>query len=152
MVVLLAPEDLAPFATIPDDQAQAMVDDAIAMAVMAAPCLADDDIDPAKAAAAKAILRGAVLRWNDTGSGAFQSQQAGPFSMTTDTRQPRRAMFWPSEITALQGICKGDSKAFTVDTAPGCHGVWHSETCNVVWGAPCSCGADIAGFPLYGVP
>jgi hypothetical protein len=53
----------------------------------------------------RAILRGAVLRWNEAGSGALSAQTAGPFGQTIDTRQERRGMFWPSEIVALQNLC-----------------------------------------------
>lgn len=95
--------DLAPFATIESAKAEAMIEDAEAMALLAAPCLADAGFT--YATAVKAILRGAVLRWNDSGSGALQAQTAGPFGQTIDTRQERRGMFWPSEITALQNLC-----------------------------------------------
>lgn len=99
----LAIEDLEPFAQIESAKALAMIDDAEAMALLAAPCIAADDF--AYGNAVKAILRGAVLRWNEAGTGALQSQQAGPFGATLDTRHERRGMFWPSEITALQSLC-----------------------------------------------
>lgn len=99
--------DLAPFATIEATKATAMIDDAEAMAVLAAPCITAEGF--AYTTAVKAILRGAVLRWNDSGSGALQSQQAGPFGQTLDTRQERRGMFWPSEIAALRGLCATSS-------------------------------------------
>lgn len=95
--------DLEPFATIGAAKAQAMIEDAEAYALLAAPCIGAGDF--AYATAVKAILRGAVLRWNDSGSGALQAQTAGPFGQTLDTRQERRGMFWPSEIVALQGLC-----------------------------------------------
>lgn len=103
MGTFLTVEDLAPFATIEAAKANAMIDDAEAMAVLAAPCITAEGF--AYGAAVKAILRGAVLRWNDAGSGALQQQTAGPFGQTLDTRQERRGMFWPSEIVALQGLC-----------------------------------------------
>jgi hypothetical protein len=95
--------DLAPFANIDTVKAEAMIEDAEAMALLAAPCIAADGF--AHGTAVKAILRGAVLRWNDSGSGALQAQTAGPFGQTLDTRQERRGMFWPSEIVALQSLC-----------------------------------------------
>lgn len=129
---LLTVDDLTPFATIDGDKAAAMVADAVALATQFAPCLAGDVTD-AQVAAAKAVLRAAVLRWNDTGTGAVTSQTAGPYGQTIDTRQPRRTLFWPSEITALQRICQGtdDGSAFSIDTA-ACpqlvretYGMWH---------------------------
>jgi hypothetical protein len=132
---LLTVDDLTPFATIDDDKAEAMIADAIALATQFAPCLTSDEVTDAQLAAAKAVLRAAVLRWNDTGTGAVTSQTAGPYGQTVDTRQPRRTLFWPSEITALQRICQGadDGSAFAVDTAaapqvvqPTSFGGWHS--------------------------
>lgn len=44
----------------------------------------------------------------------------------------------------------GRSGAFTLDLAPSRVEV-HSETCSLRFGATfCSCGASIAGFPIYG--
>ena len=118
-MLTLTPADLAPFGTIDTVKAQTMIDDALALATLLAPCLADPDLDQGKADAARAIIRGAVLRWNDTGTGAVQAQSAGPFALTLDTRQPRKTMYWPSEIEQLQAICKGPtSGAFAIDTVP----------------------------------
>ena len=117
--VSLSIGDLTPFATIEDGKATLMIDDALALAARVAPCILEDTFE--HEAAARAILRAAILRWNDSGSGAYQSQQAGPFGMQLDTRQQRRSMFWPSEIEALQELCRdGDptTQAFTIDSTP----------------------------------
>jgi hypothetical protein len=129
-----------------------MIDDATATALMAAPCLADEDsLTAEQIAAVRAVLRGAVLRWNDAGSGALTSQQVGPFAQALDTRTQRRGMFWPSEIEQLQDICKGeDSGAFAVDTVATCS-VTHADICSINFGATyCSCGAYLTGlYALY---
>ena len=114
MGTFLAVDDLAPFATIDAAKADAMIEDAEAMALLAAPCIAA--VDFAYGAAVKAILRGAVLRWNEAGTGALQAQSAGPFGQTLDTRQERRGMFWPSEIVALQSLC-ADSQGGVYSTS-----------------------------------
>lgn len=122
--VTLVPADLAPFATIDSVKAQAMIDDALALASRVAPCI--NDADFAYPDAARAIIRGAILRWNDAGSGAAQSVQSGPFATTVDTRTQRRGMFWPSEIADLAGLCEDSAnsgKAFEIDTAPSGSGV-----------------------------
>lgn len=120
--VTLTLEDLDPFVPdFPAAKGQAMIDDALATARVIAPCIKDDAFDADKAAMAKAILRGAVLRWNEAGTGAIQQQAAGPFSMAIDTRQQRRGMFWPSEIEQLQELCRDAADgggAFTVDSDP----------------------------------
>ncbi len=110
----LSVEDLTPFATIEMSKAEAMIEDAEAMALLAAPCIAAVGFE--YATAVKAILRAAVLRWNDTGSGAAQTVQSGPFAQTLDTRQDRRGMFWPSEIVALQSLC-ADSQGGVYSTS-----------------------------------
>lgn len=151
---LLTWNDLTPFADIDKVKAQAMIDDAIAKAALVAPCILTAEFD--KRDAAKAILRGAVLRWNDSGSGALQthSQSAGPWtdSKTIDTRQKRGGMFWPSEIEDLQKLCakSGSGGAFSIDTASDPAG-GHLPWCNLMFGANyCSCGADLnRGVPLF---
>lgn len=156
--------DLAPFATIDAAKAAAMIEDAEAQAVLIAPCLPGLLVVPdgetaeaaairtGKLAAAKSILRAAILRWNDAGTGMVTMTTVGPFGQQTQ-QQARRSMFYPSEIEQLQGICKGDtSKAFSVDTvpyAPATHAPW----CSLLLGASyCSCGADLAGYPIYEAP
>lgn len=125
-----------------------------ATASRVAPCLAStapaptsDQLDEAKL-----VLLGAIKRWAEAGAGSIQQQTAGPFSMTVDTRQRGGYKLWPSEITQLQDICKDANagKAFSIDTTPKFSG--HADVCSSnLGGGYCSCGADIAGFPLYEV-
>lgn len=146
--------DLAPFATIAEPKAEAMIADAEAMAVLTAPCITDEAFSAAKKAAVKAILRAAILRWNDSGSGAVTSKTAGPFGQTIDTTRTRRALFWPSEIEQLQDMCSetGTSSAFAVDTVGLWGAIVHSQSCDLYFGGQdCSCGAVLTqGYPLYG--
>lgn len=102
-------------------KAQQMIDDATALAILAAPCLDDPEnpLTSTQIGGVKAILRGAILRWEDAGSGAISQQTAGPFGQMIDTRNQRRSMFWPSEIVDLQRLCSaGSGGAFQVDTLP----------------------------------
>lgn len=133
------------------EDAETLIDDAEALAILSAPCIENPELAPMKRKAVVAILRGTIMRWNDAGNGVASQQSAGPFSMTV-TPQVRRNSFWPSEITDLQKVCKGadSGKAYSVDTMPGASS--HSPYCSVVFGALyCSCGADIGGSdgPLY---
>lgn len=123
-----------------------MVDGVNAKASRVAPCLGWDgstEDQPAPSqdslAEARLVLVGAVKRWAESGSGAVQTQQAGPFSMSTDTRQRVGWNLWPSEIEGLQTICRessagGSGRAFEIDTMPadaGVYGVdywWSSPT------------------------
>lgn len=155
MGAFLATSDLTPFADIDEAKAYAMIADAEAMAALAAPCITDPlfAADATLSGALKAILRGAIIRWHEAGSGALQQQQVGPFGQTVDTRQQRRGMFWPSEIEQLRDLCvrfsDSESGAYTLDLAPSTL-TSHRPWCSLYFGATyCSCGADIAGFPLY---
>lgn len=124
----LSPSDLEPFATIDEAKAIAMIEDAEATAATVAPCITESGFleDDTRVAYVRAVIRGAVLRWNESGSGAYQAQTAGPFGVTMDTRQERRGMFWPSEIEQLQEACKryragdgaGDGAAATISMIP----------------------------------
>ena len=128
--VSLTPDDLTPFAEIDEAKAQAMIDDALALAARVAPCITDADFEFADAA--KAILRAAILRWNDSGSGAVTQQTAGPYSQSYDNRSERRSLFWPSEIDALRDLCREGAttgQAFTIETAPLTSIVFEEEVC-----------------------
>lgn len=148
----LTATDLAPFVDVEPAKAVQMIEDATALATLAAPCLGatPSSLSDPQVAAVKAILRGAILRWVDAGSGAFQTRAENigsyGYSEGYDTRQARRGMFWPSEITQLQAICGGrDAQAFTVDTAVLGFGVGHADICSLNFGAVyCSCGALLA--------
>lgn len=121
-VQFLTPDDLVPFRPDLDrDQAEALISDATAWAQVVAPCIADADFP--YSAAVKAILRGAIVRWLDAGSGGLSSRQqsAGSFQVTTsyDNRTERHGLFWPSEISALEDLCRVyGQRAFTIDTTP----------------------------------
>lgn len=154
----LTPDDLAPFAEIDEAKARAMIADAEATAATVAPCITEDEFinNAVREAYVKSVIRGAVLRWHESGTGAFQQQTAGPFTVGMDTRQQRRGMFFPSEIEQLQDACKRfrgqTSQAFSVDTAPRRMplGV-HRDICDLAFGGDdCSCGAVLTlDEPLF---
>lgn len=101
------------------NQVEVLIRDGLALAERAAPCIAEPDF--AYPDAAVAIIRTAILRWADSGTGALTQQQssAGPFAqnLSFDTRQSRRSLFFPSEITELQKLCKRNrDRAFSIDT------------------------------------
>lgn len=117
MTVTLTVDDLTPFAPdIDESKAELMIEDAMALAARVAPCINDEDF--AYPGAAKAVLRGAILRWNEQGTGAGPALVAGIFQQTPNS-QPRRNLFYPSEIAELQSMCGGGrGKAFAIDTFP----------------------------------
>lgn len=147
---LLTRDDLAPFAVIDPAKADEMIADAVSQAVIVAPCLGDAaTLTVVQATAVKAILRAAVLRWDEGGAGVAQTQAAGPFSLTLDTTKARRGVFWPSEITALQAVCRAKPRPYALDMGAA-GGSGHLPWCDVMFGNQrCSCGASIAGQPIY---
>lgn len=106
---------------LPTDKIEVLIRDGLALARRAAPCIDEDSFMYPEAAAA--IIRAAVLRWAESGGGAISSQTnvAGPFTQqqSWDTRQARRSLFFPSEVTELQRLCQTNKRAaFSVDTIP----------------------------------
>ena len=153
---MLTPEDLEPFAVIEEAKAIAMIEDAMSMAALVAPCLADDsevELKPHQVATVKAILRRAVLRWNDAGTGAIVQESTGPWSQTVDTTRSSKSLFWPSEVNDLQAVCRAaggdeppDKRVFTVNTG-GRRRCVHSPICDLYFGGlHCSCGSDLNAF------
>lgn len=121
----LTPADLAPFADIDEAKASAMIEDVEARAVQAAPCIMTPEFlaDDARVAAVRSVVRQSVLRWNDAGTGVFTQMGAGPYQASSDNRQERKALLWPSEISDLLAICAEfngteDTAAFMVDMRP----------------------------------
>jgi hypothetical protein len=155
--VSISPEDLKPFADIPPDKAQAMIDDAMALAAFYAPCILDPRFE--YEAAATAIIRGAILRWNAADTGAVTSQTAGPFSVQVDSSVRRNGMYTEQEIEQLQAMCSdpnagtnGTGTAWGYDTIPTGTVQQHAEICCTTFNEPhCSCGANLtkSGRPLW---
>ena len=103
-----------------------------AKAKRVAPCL-DDATDQDVIDEARLILLGTIKRWAEAGSGAFSQPTAGPFTVSTDTRQRSGYGLWPSEVEALAGLCASvagdEGDAFMVDMIAEPTGyvpnVWH---------------------------
>lgn len=93
------------------EKADAMIRAVTARALRVAPCLASGDLSEVDSEAARAVILDAVSRWAATGGGSVQSQTAGPFGYTVDTRQDRQGAFLRSEFEDLQGICSDLSGA-----------------------------------------
>lgn len=107
MAFILSWADLEPFGlNLPEAAVEALVEDAEATARRIAPCLSPTS-DSEVLAAAKAVLRRAVLRAAEQGSGAMQTMTAGPYGATLDTRTPAsRGIFYPSEEAQLRELCE----------------------------------------------
>lgn len=107
---------------------------------------------PEQLSEARLVLIGAIKRWVEAGSGAISQQTVGPFSQMVDTRQRATGYnLWPSEIKQLQDICQtSQTSSGAFSFAPSRASTTHQPWCSLAFGATyCSCGADIAGYPLY---
>lgn len=143
--VAIEPSDLEAFAVIDEIKATAMIADAMGMAKMIAPCIVSPTFEHPDAA--KAVIRGAILRWNEAGTGAITTKQAGPYQQVIDSNTRRNNLFWPSEISQLEAMCRAGSTAFSIDTNSGTSAVMHSDICSVNFGSQyCSCGALLTGL------
>ena len=126
MLLTITEADLAPFAPdLTGAKAAAMIADVMAVAKSVAPGLRGD-LSEDDAAAAKAIVRRAILRWHERGLGGRTTVQAttGPFSQMTSTDQSVRGVFLPEEIDALRAVSDsalkvGGGRAFSVDLSGG---------------------------------
>jgi hypothetical protein len=151
MAPLITTTDLVPFADIERHKAEAMITDAIATANLHAPGITKLD-EELKRDAAKAILRGAILRWHAAGDGGVTTQQqtSGPYTETVTVDPRRTGMFYPSEIEHLRKLVKPPAKAFSFDLSPAQTRI-HGVTCSHRFGSgTCDCGANIAGRPIFG--
>src|SRR5699024_11590304 len=118
MGIFIERGDLTVFAPdMSSDVAEAMIEDAEAEAMLAAPCLQDqEELTDLQIDQVKAILRGAILRKHEAGAGGSTQLSAGPFSQTI-TSAATRALFFRSELRKLRGICKSGG-AFMIDLMP----------------------------------
>jgi hypothetical protein len=134
--VTVTPDDLALFLGKPVDDRRAL------KFIQLATDLAATVVSPLPDAAESVVLSMAARGYaNPQGNtaetvGQWSGSGFGGIFLMSGERQTLRAL-------------AGAAGAFSVDTAPCGLGV-HSPVCSLVFGASyCSCGADIAGFPLY---
>lgn len=131
----VTPDDLATFLGRQVDAARAL------QMIQLATDLALTVVDPLPDAAASVVLSMAARGYtNPQGNttetvGQWSGSGLGGIFMMHGERQTLRAL-------------AGKSVAFSVDTTP-CASI-HAEVCALRFDASyCSCGADIAGYPLY---
>ena len=135
-----------------------MIRTAWVRALRFAPCLKEEDFDDeADLEIVKDVLRGAILRWAERGSGAVTQRNAGEYGETLKASDT--ALFRPQEIRDLQSLCSGYRKrglATTISTIPtGYDIVQHAEWCAWNFQANpsfCDCGALLSGdgLPING--
>lgn len=107
-----------------DDTAELMIGDAIALAEATAPGISE--LSGSAARAAEAIIRGALVRWAESGGNGGVTQEQGtdvmgPYTHTSSrSYSSRKSMFFPTEERALQKLVANlTGRAFSVDLAGG---------------------------------
>lgn len=149
----LTPEDFTAF-TIDAALLPVLIEDAEVYATLAAPPLANPaSLTDAQRAQVKTVLRRAVVREADSGTGAKIQETAGQYSYTVDSRTARSTSFLTEEEEALlQGIVgttRGNT-VFSLDVTPTLSTSEHLPWCDLMFGGTvCTCGVAIAGYPLY---
>lgn len=134
--------------------ADALIEDAEAMALIVAPCLNPiDDLTATQKAAVKAVLRQAVVRRYTAGDGTLTMEMAGAFQYQNSIN-PAGNTLWPSEIERLKLICSSSGRGAAIidvlSADPNATVSAHLDWCSLVLGATfCSCGVDIAGEPIF---
>ncbi|MFW6598123.1 hypothetical protein ACQBAU_16300 [Propionibacteriaceae bacterium Y2011] len=102
-------------------QIETKIVDVLALAKIRARCLFTPTADADSVAAGRAILREALLRWvrrAGRGHGDVQTQSAGPFGITVDTRTGDGSVVWPTEWADLAGLCGAAQTATPVGSFP----------------------------------
>lgn len=92
--------------SISDAKLRIMIDDVVARAINIVPSLGHE-VEPRQAAVAQAVLRKAIIRWIDSGSGGrtTHTQSAGPYSESmTYQNGGDRPIFYDSEIEELKAL------------------------------------------------
>jgi hypothetical protein len=108
---------------IDEETAADLIKDAMGLAAFHAPCILDENFEHTDAAAA--LIKAAILRWYDQGSGGLSSLQADVFTASYDNRVPRYAGgFMRSEIEKLRQMCGRGGGAYTIDIAPNAGADW----------------------------
>lgn len=117
--------DLQKFdAALDEAQADDMIATAWARAGQAAPCLRDahdDTLDAEDLEIVKDVLRSAILRWVERGSGAVVSRNAGEYGETLARIDDSGNLFRPGEIRDLKEVCgnvRKRGRASTIATLP----------------------------------
>jgi hypothetical protein len=122
MGLYLQPADVTPLVDIELARLAVLIEDAETFATMAAPPLADPlTLTEQQRAQVKTILRRAVVRESDSGTGAKVQESAGVYAYTVDTRTARSVSFLTEEeqdtLRGIVGLGRSTT-AFTIDLAP----------------------------------
>lgn len=118
--VALTPADLQMFVQVSDDMANELIDTTLARVRRKYPCLFDIALSEDDAQTARGIIRDAILRRIDTGSGGVQSEGKGPFTTTYLPPDKRHGLFTEADVTELTAICAGQQEAAGPAVPVGC--------------------------------
>ena len=115
MEMFLTPDEVIAIddsGTLTEAKAAILIEDTVSRAIGLVPEL-EGVLSDNQTRAVKAILRKAILRWHQTGSGAVvqRSESTGSYSAseTVDTKSADRALFTQNEIKELRGLFNTDS-------------------------------------------
>ena len=124
MGLYLQPEDFTALVELDPERLVILIDDAETFATMptVAPALANpESLTTQQRTQVKTILRRAVVRESDSGTGAKVQEAAGPYSYTVDTSRANSVSFLTEEeedaLRVIVGLVKSN-QAFNTDVTP----------------------------------
>lgn len=110
MATLLIPADIADITPdLDNDQRQAIIEEAVALAGHYAPCLRADAVAPEVAAVAKAVIKKAIsydLQAAEQGVLTRQHEQIGAYAVTNFAHRSG-TLYSPTQIELLRSLCAG---------------------------------------------
>lgn len=106
------------------------------------------DADIPKMIVCKMVKR-AMLAGADSDAVASLQQTAGPYSQSTTFANPTGDLYLTKAERKLLG--GGGASAYSIDTRVNCY-TPHVPWCSLHFGGTCSCGVNIAGFPVHEGP
>lgn len=119
--VTLTPADLKTFVPgLTDAMAQELIDTTLARLRRKYPCLFEPGLSEDDELTARGIIRDAILRRIDSGSGAVQSEKKGPFDTVYLPPDKRHGLFTEADVTELTSICAGLTEPAGPAVPAGC--------------------------------
>lgn len=101
-----------------NEEREALIESAEAIASHYAPCLRSTEVAPHIAAVAKAVIKKAIeydVQVSDSGGTTHQHEQLGPYGVTNFAPRVSGTFFSPSQVEILRSLC--------ASTVPGVYSI-----------------------------
>lgn len=126
--------------------AEALLEDASQFILDLVPTAVDATASTRRRIVCAVVKRSMQAESSDMGGYESYQQGAGPYQATFKPLNPHGDFYLTK--AEKQALGWGKQRAFGVQVA-GFGACSHRPWCSIVWAPYCSCGADIAGEPIY---